>query len=179
MDILETLERRLVKLIQEPCLTSPIQELAIYKLFGYAALQHSLAFIHDQFGLPLLGLQSDRMREVLEAVDVSSLAILYPEMMLWILVMGGIGGFGSSRRIWWANRVAKLCFAFEIKGVSEITARLAQFFWTELYLSPATETFWADVAAAQGIAGGYKLRRLGDDMFLGMFNTTSVIGQKC
>jgi len=178
MDILEILERRLVKLIQEPCLKSPTQELAIYKLFGYASLQHSLAFLHDQIGLPLLRLQSDRMREVLEMVDAPSLTKQYPEMILWVLVMGGIGGFGSSGQIWWANQVASLCVSLKIRGGVEISAILREFLWTELYQSPAIEKFWTHVAEAQGIVGGYEIRRLGDDVSLGMFNVISMIGRE-
>lgn len=178
VDVLETLERRLVKLVQDPHLRSPTQELAIYKLFGYAALQHSLAFIHDQFGLPLLQLQSDRMRQVLESIDVPSLNTQYPEMMLWILIIGGIGGLGESRQKWWANHVASLCLILGINGGGEIAASLADFFWTELYRSPATESFWNDVAAAQGFVGGYEVRKLGDDVSLGMFNTASMIVQQ-
>jgi len=172
INMLESLERRIVYMVQNPALQILTQDLAIYKLFAYAALLHTLAFLHDQIGVPLLRLQADRMRNSLESVDITMLKIQYPEMMLWIFVMGGIGGPDPQ---WWAYHVADLCLSLNVTGGNEIALKLGDFLWMELYRSPATVSFWTDVAAAQGLDGAYEVRKVPDHISLGMFNTTSMI----
>jgi hypothetical protein len=94
----------------------------------------------------------------------------YPEMMLWVLIMGGLGGIGTPSRGWFANLVAEVCSVSGLRGGNEVAFTLAEFLWSELYRSPVTMGFWNDVAVAQGINEGYEVRRLTDHVAAATFN---------
>lgn len=59
-----------------------------------------------------------------------------------------------------------------LRGGDEIAFSLAEFFWSDLYRSPVTAGFWNDLALAQGIDGGYEVRRFTDHVAAQTFNAT-------
>jgi hypothetical protein len=106
-NMLEYLERRVVRMVQQEDLLSPTTNLVIYRLFGYATLLHIYMFMRDlPRGLGFFHLLSTRVRRFLECVDIQMPYIQYPEVMLWILIMGGVGGSGTLNRGWFANVLA-------------------------------------------------------------------------
>ena len=170
-DILERLERRLITIVQSKILAIPTQDLAIYTLFSNAAILHIYMFMRDlSRGLPFFHLLSFRIRSTLEKVSISKLKVQYPEMLLWILMLGGLCGVESSERGWFASLVANFCLELGVHGGNEIAAMLSGFFWSELYRSPMTMGFWADVAKAQGFKGGFGVRKLSDHVSVAIFN---------
>jgi hypothetical protein len=170
-DMLEQLERRVVRIVQQDALLFSTTDLVIYRLFGYAVLLHIYLFMRDlPRGLGFFHLLSTRLRRLLEGVDIQILYIQYPEMMLWILIMGGLGGIGTSSRGWFANLVSEVCSVSGLRGGNELAFTLAEFLWSELYRSPVTMGFWNDVAVAQGIDRGYEVRRFTDHVVAATFN---------
>jgi hypothetical protein len=163
-DKAERLERRVVKLIQSPASESLISS-SIYTLFGNAALLHIYMFMRDiPRGVPFLNLLSNRIRKSLELEDLKKLEFQYPEMALWILMLGGLGGIGTENRAWFAGRLAGACQALGIRGSEELAFALKDLLWSELYLSPMTGGFWGDVGVIQGLEAGYVVRGLSDCM---------------
>jgi hypothetical protein len=162
-DTAEHLERRLVPLTQLEPLSNQTQGCSIYVLFGYAALIHLYLFIRDcSKDLPFSHLLSRRIRTVLERVDTQHLETQFPEMMLWIFIMGGLSGSLSLERVWFANRTAYFCSELGLCGGDQIKYMLDHFLWSEVYRSPVTERFWTEVAKAQGSVVGYEVHRMVD-----------------
>jgi hypothetical protein len=171
-DILEQLERRLIAIVQTESLVIPSQKLVIHSLFANAAILHIYMFLRDlSRGLPFFHLLSLRIRKTLEAVDIAKLKVQYPEMSLWIFMMGGICGADTSERGWFATLVADFCLELGIYGGNEIVSLLSEFFWSDLYRTPTTRGFWSDVAKAQGFKARYDIRKLSDHVSLAIFNT--------
>jgi hypothetical protein len=169
--MLECVERRVVRLVQQEALLSPATNLAIYRAFGHAVLLHIYMFMRDfPRGIPIFYRLSSRIRKSLDFVDIRMLYIQYPEMMLWILMVGGFGGIGTPNRGWFANLLAEVCSMSGLRGGDEISFTLAEFLWCELYRGPFTMGFWNDVAVAQGVEIGYEVGRLADHVSVAPFN---------
>jgi hypothetical protein len=156
---------RLINIVQYETPESPNQNALIYKLFGNAALAHIIMFLRDN---PLrhsfAELLSARIRTSLELINVPSFQLQYPEMMLWILIMGGFGAIETDNQWWYAKLVAESCVATGIARTAEIAFFLTEFFWTDLYLCPVYKEFWDDVAVV--VEGGNSISRVVDELDL-------------
>ena len=153
--MVERLERRTIAILQSEVLKPDRPKYAIFTLFARAAIFHIYMFMRDYIprGLPFYIILSDRFRASIEAVDLLYLHREYPEMIAWILLMGGLGSSNTSNRGWFAERFADFCVKAGLQGGSAISYALNEFLWTELYRSPVTAGFWNDVARAQGVDG--------------------------
>jgi hypothetical protein len=170
-DTADHLERRLVPLTQLEPFSDQTQPCSIYVLFAYAALIHLYLFIRDcSKDLPFSHLLSRRIRTVLERVDTQPLQTEFPEMMLWIFIMGGLSGSPPLEQVWFANRAALFCRELGLCGGDQIKYMLQDFLWSELYRSPVTERFWNEVAKAQGSVVGYEVQKMADCVSLVHFN---------
>ena len=175
-DMVERLERRVITLVQSKVSKSPKQNGSIFVLFGNAALFHVYMFMRDlPRGLPFSNLLATHLRTSIEAADLESLHNEYPEMMLWILMMGGLGSSSTTNRRWYAELLVQACMTSELRGGNAIAIALADFLWSELYRSPVTIGFWNDVAKAQGMDGGYEERKVADHISVAAFNSRPII----
>jgi hypothetical protein len=148
------LDRRLMKIIRLDILNPPDQMTVIFKLFGNAALIHQIMFIRQSpIRLSLTNILSSRIRILLEGADLSLLRAQYPDMMLWILVVGGIGGIGTPNQWWYAGLLVDACLAMGVRTREELVATLADFLWSDQYLGPVAVKFWNDVIKSQGADG--------------------------
>ncbi len=77
----------------------------------------------------------------------------YPEMMLWILMIAGIGGAGTPNQGWFAALLADACLASGLLARDEIAMGLKGFLWSNQYLGSVSLGFWDDVVRAQGAKG--------------------------
>jgi hypothetical protein len=159
-DSLSRLERRAQKLIAAEYSNESSNDYSIFGVFGYSIVIHTFYFLRDTpRGTPFFHCMSRRIRERLEKINLHMLQFQYPELMLWILMIGGIGGIGSSNRRYFALLLASMCSDLGIRGAAEIATSLKEFFWSDIYRSPATIRFWRDVASAQGVKEGYEVVR--------------------
>jgi hypothetical protein len=155
------LVNRLVNIVQYDIPNSLNQNALIFRLFGNAALAHVVMFMRDTpMHHSFCELLSTRIRTTLEVIDVPSFQLQYPEMMLWILVMGGFASIGTDNQWWFAKLVAEACLAQGIARTTEIAFFLTEFFWTDLYLYPMYTEFWDDVSMA--VEGGNNVVRVVD-----------------
>jgi hypothetical protein len=143
------LVNRLVRIVYQDVPNSPNQNALIFRLFGNAALAHVVMFMretpmHHSFS----ELLSARIRTNLETIDMPSFQLQYPEMMLWILLIGGLGSIRTDNRLWFAKLVAEACLAQGIAHTNEISFFLTEFFWTEVYQYSLYTVFWDDIAMA-------------------------------
>lgn len=168
----ERIERCLIEILQSEVVKSGSPKFSIFVLFGYAAIIHIQMFMRDiPRGLPFCLLISSRLRSSIEALNLTNLHKAYPEMMLWILLMGGLGSSGGPNRGWYAKLFAKTCMAVGLRGGNSIAYALAEYLWSDLYRSPVTIGFWNDVARAQGMEGGsFDVKRLRDHLSVAAFN---------
>jgi len=143
----------------------------IYLLFGNAAIIHIYMFMRDlPRGLPFFHLIAERLRSSIECINLLSLYEEFPELVLWVLVMGGLGGNGTPNRAWYATLLAQICLVDGIRVGNAIAHVLAEFLWSEWYRSPVTVGFWNDVARAQGMHEGYEVRKITDHVSASTFN---------
>lgn len=154
LDMTGQLERRLIKIVRSDDLDPPSHRTSIYKLFGNAALIHLVMFIRQApTRLSLSNILSNRIRTLLETIDLGILQMQYPDMMLWILMIGGVGGVGTPNQVWFAKLLADACLAMGVQARTEIAFTLADFLWSDQYHGPVSIEFWNDVMAAQGEKG--------------------------
>jgi hypothetical protein len=143
------LASRLVRIVHQDVPTSSNQNAVIFRLFGNAALAHVVMFMRKTpMHHSASELLSARIRTNVQAIDVPSFQLQYPEMMLWILLMGGFGSIGTDSQWWFAKHVAEACLAQGIALTNEIGFFLTEFFWTDLYQYHIFTEFWDDVATA-------------------------------
>jgi hypothetical protein len=150
------LDRRIMKIIRSDDLDPPNQKTGIFKLFGNAALIHQVMFIRQApTRLSLANILSTRLRNLieLESLDLALLRTQYPDMILWILMQGGLGGVGTPNQLWFAELLADVCFSSGVRARSEIASALADFLWTDQYIGPVSVGFWNDVVVAQAAKG--------------------------
>jgi hypothetical protein len=154
LDMSARLDRRIVKIIRSEILDPPNQMTVIYKLFGYAAMIHQVMFIRQiPTRVSLSNILSARLRTLLEGIDLTVLQTQYPDMMLWILMLGGVGGVGTPNQRGFAELLADACCAAGVRARTEIAATLADFLWTDQYVGTVSVAFWNDVIAAQSAKG--------------------------
>ena len=148
------LASRLIHIVQNDGLDSRNNKNAeLFRLFGNAALAHIIIFLRDiPLQHPFSELLSRRILNSLQTIDLARFQLQYPEMMLWILVMGGFGAIGTENQWWFAKQIAVMCQEIGIVRTTEIAFFLVEFFWTDLYLYPVYTEFWDDVALA--VQGG-------------------------
>lgn len=176
-DTASSFEHRLILLQQVEPSSSPSQRLSVFMLFGYAAFLHIFIFVRDcSKDLPFSHLLSLRIRTILEKVDMKQLQRQYPEMMLWILLIGGLSGNLLSEQVWFAKLVSDYCLELGLCGGDGIASFLEKFMWSELYRSPVTQRFWEQISKAQGSETGYEVRRLPDTIAFISFNASPDFG---
>jgi transcription factor-like protein len=171
-DMVERIERRVIELLQSKIVKSGNPKVSIFQLFGYAAIIHIYMFMRDiPRGLPFFILISGRLRSSIEALNLEQLHKVYPEMVIWILLMGGLGSSGGPNRGWYAKRFAETCMAAGLRGGNSIAYALAEYLWSDLYRSPVTIGFWNEAARAQGMNGGsFDVKRITDHLSVAAFN---------
>jgi hypothetical protein len=135
---------RLIALIQ--C-DAQSQNSLVFRLFGNAALAHIFMFTDN---LPPRSvtheLMSTRIRVTLEMIDVQVFRNAFPEMMLWVIMMGGLGSIGTEGQLWFTRLLAQFCCTTGIVGTDEIALSLTEFVWSEFYRGPIFDEFWKHYA---------------------------------
>ncbi|KAG9236250.1 hypothetical protein BJ875DRAFT_235400 [Amylocarpus encephaloides] len=174
-EILNYLERRVIRIAQSfEAYGGGGPDTFIYYIFSTAMTLHIIMFLHDHSqGLPLLYLLSTRIRRQIELSNIPMLQLRYPEMMMWVLVLGGLSAANAEKRTWFAGLLAQGCEASGIRGGNELALTLTEFIWTELYRCPFAARFWKDVAVAQNMEGGYETVRLTDSIVAYKFNIST------
>jgi hypothetical protein len=141
------LMHRLIALTQHKIADSPNQNALVYALFGYAGLAHILMFTcnaHVRLGDPIL--VSTRIRTNLEKINIQAFQIAYPEMTLWIVIIGGLASLGTDHTKWFIKLLAELCRAAGIGTIAELALSLSEFLWSDFYLiCPLFDGFWDDL----------------------------------
>lgn len=141
---------RLIALVQYKIPNSRNQNALVYRMFGNAAVAHILMFTYN---LPPRTdthvLMSTRIRTNLEMINIQAFQIAYPEMMLWIIMIGGLGSLGTEDQGWFIKLLAESCRVAGIAETAELAVFLTEFLWSEFYLGPIFNEFWDDFAVAQ------------------------------
>jgi len=123
----------------------------MFELFANAALSHAIAYNckPSKLGSPIQ-LCVERIRAALEEIDIPSFQIAFPEMMLWVIVTGGVASITTPHQAFFIKVLADACLAAGICNVTEeMHLFLGGFMWSILYVNPAAKFFWDEVAAAQ------------------------------
>jgi hypothetical protein len=151
--MVERLERRISKLLRSERLDLLNENSLIYKLFGSASLIHITTILRQNpyplSMLPFCNSMSIQIRKLLETTNLHALQIKYPEMILWILMLGGIGGVNTPNQAWCANRLVDACLVSGVRTKAEVALSLTEFLWTDQFLGPFSMGFWNKFGAAQ------------------------------
>jgi hypothetical protein len=146
---------RLIALVQYE-FTSSSRNTLIYGLFGNAGMAHLFMFTFNV--LPRIGdaiLISKRIRTSLEIINMQRFQIAYPEMIIWVVMIGGMAsiGAGDEDTKWFIKLLAELCRATGVATRDELAQYLATFLWSDFYfLCDLFRKFWDDFA--NEITGG-------------------------
>lgn len=161
--MIEHLERRALSIIQSPAVHLFSSELAVFPLFGNAALIHIIIFMRESpRRLPFARILSNRIRDCLQTIDLHLFQIQYPELMLWVLVMGGLGGAGTENQSWFAGLLAEAARVAGVCGRREVEMCVGEWLWTRLYADEVSAGFWGDFAVCQGVEGDVDVFRSGN-----------------
>jgi hypothetical protein len=148
---------RLIALVQYK-LPESNQNALIYELFGNAGLAHYFMFTWNS---PILLRDpitiSARIRASLDIINIPAFQIAYPEIMLWIITVGGLASIGSEHQAWYIKLLAESCRAAGIARTAELALFLTEFLWSEFYLGSIFNEFWADVTNEIGKGGADEL----------------------
>jgi hypothetical protein len=147
------LMRRVVDLIQyKPEPSNP--NALIYGLFGNAAMVHVTSYVSEPTRRgSIVELLATRIRESLEVIHLPTFQIAYPEMMLWIMMVGGIAAIGTESQSFFTELFGTSCSAAGINKVTEeLPYFLTEFLWSDTYFNPFVKGFWDEVAQAQANA---------------------------
>jgi hypothetical protein len=137
---------RLIALIQY---NTPNVNSLVFRLFGNAAVAHILMFTYNT--PPRTDthvLMSTRIKACLELIDVQGFQTAYPELTLWVIMIGGLCSVGSEDELWFVQLLAQLCCASGIAGTAELALSLTEFLWSDFYLGPLFDEFWNEFAVA-------------------------------
>lgn len=153
----DQLMRRLTNIVQYEVPDSSKPNALIYGLFGNAALTHSVAFVckPSRVGSPVQ-LSVERIRASLEMINLPAFQVAYPEMMLWVIMVGGLASITTVHQEFFTKILADACLAVGINNpTEELPVFLADFLWSVFYNNPAAKGFWADVVTVQAqVTGG-------------------------
>jgi hypothetical protein len=153
---IESLERQCLSIIQSPLLhpysLSPIN--SIYLLFGNAALIHIMVFMRESpRRLPFARILSNRVRDCLEGIDLRLFQDNYPELMMWIYIMGGLGSVGTDNQGRFASMLTEAVRSAGGVEIRDLEIISGDWLWTKLYVDALSEGFWADFEGAVGGRG--------------------------
>jgi len=152
---IECLQRRVIILVQSKYLELPDPVMFIYRLFCNAALIHIIMFIRESpLRLRICPILSGRIKEDMQSTDWQSIQREFPQMVLWSILMGGLGCTGTVNRQWFTNTLVDTCRASSIRGLNTIEAALSEFLWSDLYRSPISTEFWDAMALAMALDDG-------------------------
>lgn len=149
---IEYLERRCLSIMHSPFLDpySSSPTYGIYTLFSNASLIHIMIFMRESpRRLPFAHILSNRIRDCLDNIDLKAFQIQYPELFMWVLIMGGLGGVGSENQAWFAGLLAIAAREAGMMGLTDVILVCKDWLWTKLYVDEVGEGFWADFEAAQ------------------------------
>jgi hypothetical protein len=158
---LDTLERRAIMISQSRSKNARTNKgMIIFRLFGSATLIHALLLLRDSpCSVPLCYVISGRMKDILDtdSKEVERLKMIFPEMMLWILLMAGFGSVGTGNEGMFAKAIASQVTILshgkgdededegEVNVAVEIEKLLRRFIWFDGYKGPEMKAFWDQV----------------------------------
>ncbi|KAE9378225.1 hypothetical protein N431DRAFT_175373 [Stipitochalara longipes BDJ] len=152
---------RLLALSQHPC--PPLNQNAlIYKLFATAALAYTVLFFatgiswfrlysyrYSASRMPgSVGRASSRIRATLETICLEKFLLAYPEMMIWIIMIGGMTAVKDEAG-WFVERLAMACAGQRISRMKELKIVLEEWLWTDWYLREDFRGFWDAVGLSE------------------------------
>ncbi|KAE9378435.1 hypothetical protein N431DRAFT_366976 [Stipitochalara longipes BDJ] len=142
---------QLIPLVQYNNSASPTpgRNTEIFRLLGLAGLAHIFVFT---FKLPRSQMRifiSTQIRASLETIDMCNFQFACPEMMLWIILVGGLASEGTAEEAWFIKTLAKSCCSVGIVGRVALSHFLSEFLWSDFYLGLAFKDFWYAVTVAQ------------------------------
>jgi len=143
---------RLIALIQYEIPEQQNSNALIFKLFGNAAVAHILMFTYNlppRSGTHVL--MSTRIRATLEMIDVRTFQTACSEMILWIIMIGGLASIGSDDQPWFIQLLAQSCCVACISETDELATLLAEFLWSDYYLGPLLSEFWIELSMARAL----------------------------
>jgi hypothetical protein len=115
-------------------------------IYSYTRISH-----YQQF--PMLGCMADTLRASL-VPRLAHLTTTAPQLLFWILVIGGMASQQSSSHSWFVKNVADVAWALEVTDwTGQVRPLLGRFFYTDQPGQTGAEDLWSEVLA---LAGSYR-----------------------
>ncbi|KAH8800220.1 hypothetical protein F5884DRAFT_546946 [Xylogone sp. PMI_703] len=142
-----TLQYRLMSLPKgEELEYGEVQSVCLYESIRHAAILFSAAVT---FPLPphsgIFHTLAARLRAIMEESRDDLCWQLYPETLLWILVLGGIAASGTAHRDWYVQNLNAVSTALKVFEWEEAEKMLSEFLWLKSACETGGRALWLEV----------------------------------
>ena len=130
-----------------------IISVCLYESIRYTAIIYSAAVT---FPLPpstgIFRIATTRLQNILDESKYDPCWQLCPDVLLWILVLGGIASSGIERA-WFVQNLAAVSTALNLSDWDQVTEKLENYLWLESACDGGGQLLWAEVLADKTSAG--------------------------
>lgn len=125
-----------------------VSSVYLYESIRHAAIIYSAAVT---FPLPpstgIFRTATTRLQNILDESKSDPCWQLCPDVLLWILVLGGIASFGTEERIWFVQNMAAVSAALNISEWEQAIEKLENYLWLGSTCNSGGQLLWAEVLA--------------------------------
>lgn len=130
-----------------------VSSICLYEAIRYTAIIYSAAVT---FPLPpstgIFLTATTRLQNVLDESKSDPCWQLCPDVLLWILVLGGIASLGTER-VWFVQNLAAVSTALNISEWEQVIEKLENYLWLGSACDSGGQILWAEVLADRMSAG--------------------------
>lgn len=124
----------------------------LYESVRYTAIVYSVAVT---FPLPpvtgVYDTLTKRLTELLEESREDVCWEMFPKVLLWVLVLGGIAASVTADRKWFVQNLAALSAALNTLRWEDIVLELGQYLWLERACDVGGRSLWLEVMREMGL----------------------------
>jgi hypothetical protein len=132
-----------------------VSSVCLYESIRHTAIIYSAAVT---FPLPpstgIFRTATTRLQNILDESKSDPCWQLCPDVILWILVLGGIASFGIKERGWFVQNLAAVSAALNLSEWEQVVEKLENYLWLGSACDTGGQLLWAEVLADRTSLGG-------------------------
>jgi hypothetical protein len=125
-----------------------VSSVCLYESIRYTAIIYSAAVT---FPLPpstgIFRTTTTRLKNILDESKSDPCWQLCPNVLLWILVLGGIASSGTVERGWYVQNLAAVSTAMNSSEWEQVTEKLENYLWLDSACDTGGRLLWTEVLA--------------------------------
>jgi hypothetical protein len=132
-----------------------ISSVCLYESIRHAAIIYSVAVI---FPLPpvsgIFRKLAGSLRDILEKSKLDPCWRLFPETLLWMLILGGIAASETTDRPWYVRKLAALSRVLNLTEWKDVAEEAENYLWLESACDAGGSSLWNEVENERLLDGG-------------------------